>query len=268
MPRKVGWEDESITGGFGNDDEDKYKGVKGETHVIRVMVACEEYRVHAVDDVLEPDKDGEPRVFNANCSKEWEDASEDWDGDCTGCDDRDYDVAGKFITGILLLAIFKGRSKTPMKIDPENSVKFWPFGADKYRKLSDIALELTRAEEPKKIHQVELVVKVDKSDQAELFQKLNINISQQKRYTTAKHIAEFKARGPDMVSGHVKGPSVREWKRILKKRRGKRGKGGSSEETGPRKTKAKKDRDEEPQDEDEDDTSTGDEDLDALLEDL
>ena len=137
--RKVGWTDESITGSFNDQSKERrYRGKKGETHVIRVMTECEEYRVHAVDDVLEADKEGEPRVFNMNCSKTWDDDGGDWAGECAGCE-REYDLNSKYVAGVLHLATYKGRAKVPQKIDPSNAVHYWDFGADKYRKLSDIA---------------------------------------------------------------------------------------------------------------------------------
>jgi len=98
MPRDVGWGDESV-GNRGPDKERQYRGVKGETHVIRVMTTCKEVRVHFVDDILDPDKDGEARGFWMNCSREWDESEEEWVGDCMGCD-REYTVSSKFVAGI------------------------------------------------------------------------------------------------------------------------------------------------------------------------
>ena len=262
MARKIGWEDESITGTF-NDDDKKYRGVKGETHVIRVMQECVEFRIHFVDDVLDPSKDGEPRGFNKNCSREWSEADEDYVGDCDGCD-REYDISSKFAAGILHLGTYKGRSKTVQKVDPENGVRWWPFGGDKYRKLSDLSLELSRAEKPKKLHQVELVIKCED----EAFQKLNVNVSQAKALTTKAHVAEWKATGEKLVDEMIAGTTAKDWTRTLKRKKKRKKDDDEEQDKKParRRPKAKEEPDEEP-DEIEDE-GTGEEDLDALLEDL
>jgi len=267
VPRKIGWEDESITGRFRDkDDVQKFRGAKGVTFVIRVMTDCEEYRVHAIDDILDPGKDGEPRVFNMLCSKTWDDENDDWDGDCVGCD-REYDVATKYIAGVLVVGQYKGRAKKVQKNDAENAPHFWDFGGDKYRKLSDIALELSRAEKPKKLQGVELTVKCED----EHYQKLNINVSQAARLTTKEHVTVWKEEGQKLIDDAIKAPSLAEQKRTLKKRKKKRSRDddGGDEEEKPRRRKAKKEKDEEPEEEAEEEEDTGgDEDLDDLLDEL
>lgn len=229
MVRKVGWEDESITGGFGGPNKErKYAGKKGEKHIIRCLTDCLEYRVHAINDVLEPKEDGEERVFNMICSKEWDDEAEDWTGECLACD-GDYEISEKYICGILLLGVKKGTKGSVQRIDPENSVHYWPFGADKYRKLSNIAMELKEADPPKKLSQVELVI----SCEDDTFQKLDINVSQAKALTTKAHVAAFKEEGEELVSEASTGPKLSDQKRRLKKKRrgGKAAKRSSKQES-------------------------------------
>lgn len=266
--RKVGWEDQSITGGRrgGPDKERRYRGKKGETHVIRVMTDCNEFRQHSVDDVLEPDKDGEARVFQINCRKVWDEKAEDWSGSCECCDERDYDLSGKFISGILLVGVYKGRSTTAQKIDPEHSPLWWDFGPDKYRQLSDIALELSRSSKKRKLSQVELTVKCED----EHFQKLNINVSQADTLTTKAHIDEWRSEGEKLLEEATAGPTEAEMKRNLKKKKSKKRDNDdedddrSSKKRSSGSSKKKRDDDEETSKSDD----TGDEDLDDLLAEL
>lgn len=220
MGRKIGWEDESVTGSFRQDRERQYRGKEGEKHVVRAVGECIEYRQHFVDDVLDPAKDGTPKGFSMNCAREYNDDNGEWEGDCLGCD-REYELSTRYCTGLLHLATYKGRSRTPQKIEPENAVHWWDFGGDKYRKLSDLALELSRAENPKKLHQVEIVITCEPGGEG--YQKLNINLSQAKALTTRGHIEEYQETGPKMVAEAVKAPNASEQKRRLKKKRRKRG---------------------------------------------
>jgi len=268
MPRDVGWGDETV-GNRGPDKERQYRGVKGETHVIRVMTTCKEVRVHFVDDILEPDKDGEARGFWMNCSREWDESEEEWVGDCMGCD-REYTVSSKFVAGILFLGIFKGRAKKPTRIDPESAVNFWDFGNDKYKQLRELHFELARDEDdPKKLHQVELTVKTKKQD----FQDLTIAVYTGKRLTTKDYVDEFKAEGKKLIEAFCKTESIPEQKRNLKPRKPRRSRDDEDDEddderpTKPRKGKKKRRR-EEPEDDDHDEESTGDDDLDALIDEI
>jgi len=276
MPRKVGWTDKSITGGRGVDKDKRFKGQKGMTFVIRVMTDCDEFRTHFVDDVLEPDKDGEVRGFSVVCAKTWDEDADDYVGDCLCCE-RDYDVSTQYIAGVILVGQYKGRAKKPQELDAESSVLYWQFGADKYRKLSDIALELSRATNARKLHQVELTVKCED----DFYQKLNLNVSQADRLTTKEHIVAWKDEGEDLVASACKVPSSAEMKRSLKKKKGKKSSrdedldldGDGDEGEKPRrsakktKTKGKGKKDPEPEG-DGDDESTGDGDLDDLLDEL
>lgn len=279
--RKIGWEDQSITGGFkGANKERQFKGEIGVTYIIRVMTECEEYRVHVVDDVREPDKNGEPQVFNMICSKTWDSGAEDWTGECEGCE-RDYVLNNKYISGVLVVGSYKGRSKVPQKIDPANAAHYWPFGGDKYRKLSDIALTLSRAKKPRTLKQVELEV----SCEDETFQKLNIQISQGEALTTRAHIEAWNEEGPKLLEEATKPPTIAEQKRNLKKRKpagGRTDDAGEDDEPLPAKGKSKaaktggkpvkKTKAAEPEEPEEEPEESGEEsaeeDLDALLEEI
>lgn len=286
MGRKIGWEDQKIKGGRGGgpDKERRFRGVKGTTFIIRVLTECEEFRKHFVDDVLEPDeKTGEPRGFNMNCGKTWDDDEQDYTGDCLGCE-RDYNLSTSYIAGILVLGLYKGRSTRPQRMDPENAVHWWDFGPDKYRQISDIVLELQRAEKPKKLSQVELTVKCED----ETYQKLNISISQAKPIMNKKNAKDYlecwKEEGPPMIEEATVAPSLEEQKRQLKPRKRKRrdddeddGYGEEDEKPRRRKKKAKKrkkrdepEEEEEVEDSEEEEVEDSDdeEDLDDILDNL
>jgi len=145
----------------------------------------------------------------------------------------------------LFLGIFKGRAKKPTLIDPESAVNFWDFGNDKYKQLRELHFELARDEDdPKKLHQVELTVKTKKQD----FQDLTIAVYTGKHLTTRDHVAEFKAEGKKLIEAFCRTESIAEQKK-------------------PRKGKKKRRR-EEPEDDDHDEESTGDDDLDALIDEI
>lgn len=218
MPRTLGWKDQNVTGGFNKKNEDqKFKVKKGERYIIRVLTECVEFREHKVDDVLEPDpKTNEERAFAITCRKDFDDKSGEWTGDCQGCDERNYDVSSKYVAGIVLVGLIRGRNPNVQKIDAPNSVYYWPFGADKYRKLSDIELSLNRGK--KTLKDVELEVSLDNSDGAETYQKVNLVIAQGEQLTTKAHILAFKDEGPKLVEDCWKAPSEQEMKRSLKKR--------------------------------------------------
>jgi hypothetical protein len=241
------------------DKEKQYRGVKGETHIIRIMTNCKEVRQHFVDDVRDPDpKTGEPQGFNQNCSREWDDTEEEYLGDCMGCD-RDYDINTKLVTGILHVGTIKGRAKVPTVIEPENAVKYWDFGlpqfgpGKKFKQIREIHFDLER--EGKRLPQVELQIKTEK----EKYQDLTITRYNGPRLTTKAHAAAFKEEGQALVDEFCKAPSLSEQKRNLKKRRPRRGKDSDDAASRPSRTRG----DEPAQDE-----STGDEEMDDLLAEL
>lgn len=290
MPRKIGWENKDITGGRGGgaDKERRFRGVKGSTFVIRVVTECEEFRKHFIDDVLEPnEKTGEPRGFNMICAKTWDDESEDYDGDCLPCD-KDYDVSTSYIAGILVLGVYKGRSKRVQRFDPENAVHWWDFGPDKYRQISDIVLDLQRGSKKQKLSQVELTIKCEDEN----YQKLTIQVSQADPLMTKKnardYIEAWKEEGPQLIEDATKAPTKAEQKRRMKPKKRTRSRdeddGDGDDDSGERKAKPRrsakkgkgrrKPKDEEPEDdgeefEDADDgEDVSDDDLDDLLDDL
>ena len=252
--RKVGWKDTSIRSGFGGPNrERRYRGVKGEKHYIRIMTECEEYNVHAVNDVLEPNDDGTERVFNIVCSKQWDDDAEEYVGSCLACE-RDYDISTRYICGIVLLGVKKGTKGKVQLIDPENSPHYWDFGADKYRKLSNHAIELAEADPPKSLTSVEFAVTCEDNN----FQKLDIAVSQGKRMTTKEHVSEWKEQGDELIEGAAGPLPEKEQRRALKKRKQK---------DAPKK-KRKHVEPEEDDDESVDIDSSGDDDIDDLLSEL
>lgn len=219
MPRKVGWKDQSIKSGFGRGSDDKkFKGINGIKHLIRIVTDCMEMRVHGIDDVLEPREDGEPRVFNMNCAMTWSDDEDDWVGECLACD-RGYDVNVKYVCGIIVLAEIKGQKI--QKIDPENCVYWWPFGADKYRKLSDIALDLeTAAEleggEAKTLDKIDIMVTCEDEN----WQRLDLKHFQGKKSLLKKaHVDQWKEEGPDLLKEAMKGDKPKVQERQLKKKK-------------------------------------------------
>jgi hypothetical protein len=259
--RSIGWKDPDISGG-GNrrNRERQYRGKKGERHYIRIVTECEEYQVHSVDDVLDPRDDGEPRIFNMNCSKHWDDEADDYVGECLACE-RDYDINTRYICGILLLAVKKGTKGKAQTLDPENAPHYWDFGADKYRKISNHAIELADADPPKPIQKVEFVVTCED----EGFQKLDINVSQSKQLTTRDHMEEWAEQGPSLVDGASGALSLKEQKRSLTKRKKKKDR--SDSDSSGRVSKVSKKTKRRPVEEDEnlDVEATGDDELDDLL---
>lgn len=289
MGRKIGWSDETIQGGYGDDSlkDRRYKGLRGQKHVVRVMTEAEVFRVHVIDDVLDAAEDGEPRVFYMNCSQTWDDEAEDWTGKCMGCE-GDYDVQEKYIAGVLLLGVQKGKKGGMQKIDPENSPHYWTFGADKYRKLSNIYLELQRAKKKRSLKQVELTIDCGSKADDEKFQKLDINVAQGDDMTTRDHVAAWKEDGPDLIEAAMKVESIAVQKRKLKKKKRKREdeddviddeeeeeeeKPRRAKKKGPRRTKKKASRkkkepepeEEEEGDDEEEEDEVGEDDLDDLL---
>jgi len=269
MPRTVGWEDKSITGGRGGPDKERrFRGVKGTTFVVRVVTDCEEYRKHFVDDVLEPSKSGEARGFNMNCSKTWNDELEDYDGECIGCE-REYETSTSYIAGILVLGFYKGRSTRVQRQDPENAVHYWDFGPDKYRQISDIVLDLQRSKKPKKLAQVELTVKCED----EHYQKLNIAIGTGDPIMDKENARDYldcwKEEGPALIKAASEAPSIAEQKRRLKpKRKRDDDRGDGSEDEKRTNKRTPKRRSKKPDPEPDDDQDGGDEDLDSLLDDI
>ncbi len=214
MPRKIGWEDDTVRAGFGGPNKElQFRGEKGTKHIIRVVGEAQEYRVHKIDDVLMPGDDGEPRSFNLNCAKEWDDAASDWGGECLACE-KDYDIAVRYVTGIVLLGIQKGKAPKPTLQEPTACAMFWDFGADKYTKLYEIGQELKRATPAKKLSQVELVITCEDTG----FQKLNIGVSQGAALTTKDHLACYKEQGTKLVEECCAPPKPDDMKRRLKKK--------------------------------------------------
>lgn len=276
--REIDWEDEDIVSGFKKDKYRQFRAKPGVTHVARVMTMPVQYRVHKINDVLEPDKDGEENCFNMNCSKTWDDAADGdddeqgtggWVGDCEGCE-KEYDLQDRYVAGLAVVGeIRKGSVK---KVSAAESPHYWDFGNDKYRSLSDIRLSMKRGKKNRPLKAVELEIKLNDS-KPEVFQDLNI----QKRdsdhdvLTTKNHVAEWKEQGPELVKDSQEGPSKAEWKRRLKSKKStKRRRPDPKDEPdddpkkkrGARKASGKRGKQEEPDDEPE---STGDEELDDLL---
>jgi len=261
--KKVGWEDESITGSWNDENERRFRGKKGTTFVIRVMTECDSFRRHEVDDVLDVGKDGEPRVFSMNCSREWDEDAQDYVGDCRGCD-REYTLKDRYVAGILVVGKYVGRSEKVKRIDPDDAPHHWDFGGDKYRKLSDIALNLKRGKKKRRLVQVELVV----SCEDESFQKLNIlkADADHEQLTTKAHIAAWKEQGADLVALSCSPTPAKEWARRLKKKKPKRSRGGDDErDEKPRREARRPEPADEPDDRQE---SSGDEEIDDLLSEL
>lgn len=269
MGRKVSYGDTTIQSGGGGPDKDRrFRGVKGTTFVIRVVSECEEVREHFVDDVLEGTwEDGSPKGFNIMCSREWDEEEEDFVGDCEGCD-RDYEIKTKYVSIILVLGLYKGKSTRVQTIDPENAVYWWDYGADKFRQLSDIYLDLQRSKKPKELKQVELTVKTNK----EHFQDLTIAVSQadplMDKSNAKDYLACYKDESPGLLAEILKVPSIQEQKRRLKpkKKRDSSGEGDALEDEPRTKKKAKR-RSKKPEPEDEPE-ETEDGDLDDLLDEL
>lgn len=214
MVKKIGWEDETVTGGFQKKNkEQQFRGQKGTKHVIRIPGEVVEYRVHKVEDVAEPKENGEPQAFNLNCAKVWDETAEEWAGDCLACE-RDYPISARYVCGLVLVGVQKGKNPNVQKIDAPNSVMFWDFAGTTYRKISDLVLELKRAVPPKPLKSVELVVTCEDDN----FQKVNIGISQGAPLTTKDHIAAFKDEAPKLVEECAAAPKPDDMKRELKPR--------------------------------------------------
>lgn len=288
--RKVGWNDESVSSGFSDHKDQQYKGEKGVKHILRICTECEEYRVHEVDDVFK-NNDGEYITFNIVCGKHWDEEAEDWAGDCLACD-KEYDAKTKFIAGVLMVGVIKGKSEKPAAVEPHQSVFYWAFGNDKYEQLRDLYFGLKQAEEPKRLKDVELMVTCGKAKDAVQFQKLNITIWQGKTMTTKAH-KKAAIEGMRALMDAASAPTKpAEMKRRLKKKREaepdddeeeeeeeedrpKRTKKKTSKKKTKKKTRRKKEPDPEPEDEEEEeeeeeeeDEGTGDPEMDALMDEI
>ena len=275
--KRIGWEDESIVGGFRNERERQFRAKKGKTFVIRVMEDAFSFRQHKINDILEPDKDGEERAFNMNCSKDWDDEAEDWTGDCEGCE-REYDVVERFIAGILVLGYYSGRSDKFKAVDADESPHYWDFGRTQYRKISDLALSMQRGKKKRALKTVELLVTCEDEN----FQKINLNKADpdDERRTTREHVEAWKEQGDDLLDLATEAPKKSEWQRRLKKKkpakksrsRDRDDDGEDGEDEAPKRRAKKKKparRKSEPEDDaDDGDGSTGDEEIDDLLAEL
>lgn len=270
--RKLKWDDPKAGGGYKKDKSRQYRGKSGEKHFLRIMTEPDEYIVHKVDDVLEPDEHGEPRAFNAICRKEWDDDAEDWAGECEACD-RGYETFSRFICGVLFLGTkpAKGKGKIA-KIDPEASPRYWDFGRDKFNSIAAVYSDLQDADPPQKLNQVEVTVTCD-SARDEEYQDLKINTSSAATLTGKPHLLAWKAQGDKLIDEATKADSESEMKRSLaRKKKKRRDDDDDEQEEAPAKKRpkkrVKKKPEPEPEDDDDDDESTGDEELDDLLAEL
>lgn len=221
MPRTMGWKNRSVTTKRpGPDKEKQFKARRGEKYIIRVMTGCDQFRTHAVDDVLDPKENGEPSIFNMNCSKTWDDDSEDWVGSCLGCD-REYKTNDQYVCGILLLGEIRGNSRRVQPVDPDKAPRWWRFGPSKYCILRDIALELEEAETPRTLTQIELVLTCEDKHDAEQFQKIGIQKSERKALTTKEYLSAWKDLGSELCATVTAIPTADEQARQLKKRKSK-----------------------------------------------
>ena len=262
--QKIGWEDETVKGGFGGPNEErKFRGEKGTKKIVRFTTSCFRYRVHSINDVRPPHpKTGEEQGFGMNCSKEWSDKNEEWEGDCEPCE-RDYDLKDRFICGLILVGIQKGRGKV-QKIDPENSPMFWDFAGTMYEVVRDKQAELKQAKKPQKITQVEYIVTCD-DDQ---WQKIRLDKSDREVYTTREHVRAWKEQGDQLIADATEGLDVKTQKRKLKKKKASAGKDGGGRRRSSKEEDPPESLDSSGEDEPLEEASTGDEGMDDLLDEL
>lgn len=274
--RKRKWDDDDV-GGFKKDKSRQYRGKAGEKHFLRIMTDPEEYILHKVDDVLEPEEDGTPRVFNAICRREWDDDEEDWTGDCQACDEG-YETISRYICGVVFLGQkpAKGKGKIS-RIDPELSPRYWDFGKDKFNSLAAVFSDLQDEDPPRKLNQVEITVTCDEKRDEE-YQDLKINTYSGKTLTEKGHLKAWKAQGADLIDAATKADSESEMKRSLARKKKKKSRGSDDDDdneatsapTKKRTKKRSKKRAPEPEDDDDEDEDEDpeDEELDELLKEL
>lgn len=222
MARTIGWENEDVKAGFGGPNkESQYRAEKGTRHVVRLVGMPQEYRTHKIDDVLEKNEKGEQKAFNVNCAKKWDEKakSEDsddlgaWVGECQACD-QEYDVAMRYVCGMILLAEQKGKAPKATVLPPESSPRFWDFAATTYERIRTLVGELRQAEPPRKLHEVDVVITCEDS----LYQKINLNVSQAKPLCSPAHVAAYKEVGTKLIAECSKESKNSDLQRRLKKK--------------------------------------------------
>lgn len=211
MPKTVGFKDKTVTSGFDDDKENQYRAKQGRTDIVRFMTEPVEYLVHKINDVLDPDEDGEERAFSLKCAQDWDEAEDDWVGDCEACE-QEYDRQSRYAVGMLVVAR-KSKSGKTIKVDANESVKYWDYAATTYSRMETLTESVE--EGGKEIRKVE--VKITCEDTG--WQKVNLTRYEGKQCTKREHVTAWKEEGPEILEKATTPSDNASIKRRLKKKK-------------------------------------------------